>query len=507
MPVTYVDLDLTFVEGISAGGDVTTELTFNTPENIGERYIPVVYEVGDLDDTSTTNPIELTIGTTVSGDSDFSVEFVHGATSTATTSYPVQLTANELFDDTDDVDVVYQVQTTMVSGYLSEHIDFIGGSLYAAFNQRAVDFRPTIEQLGVFESLVGYTNFTGLYSGPTPVPYYTVGRNLTTTTTFNDALDAGLEASIDLTFAGWVTHYTPLELYSTIQQQKNFDLETTVSAGRFTAINLDLQTVFDSTNNFEFDLYSSLIGTKNFSTAATVISGAVNNFGWNVYACTEIRGAVDLDIDLLSLYISNFSLDVDAFMYADQVLSVDVTDDTYNVVTSGTYFMVDGVQASVTYSGIDDGYRVFFDAADDYGSLNGPTTISVRAENDNGDAYTRDYYVTFGYIVEYINRQLNFGLDKKIGVRMSAEDNASCPSFSTDGYWFETTQAEARDLAVSIVAIPVDNDNLTASISPQSTAYLYGKVFRVVLTCKDFAGNEMEPFVFEYKIEDTPVET
>jgi len=45
---------------------------------------------------------------------------------------------------------------------------------------------------------------------------------------------------------------------------------------------------------------------------------------------------------------------------------------------------------------------------------------------------------------------------------------------------------------------------LGASISPQSTAFFYGKTFRVVLNARDFAGNRMEPYEFEFKIEDAP---
>jgi hypothetical protein len=91
---------------------------------------------------------------------------------------------------------------------------------------------------------------------------------------------------------------------------------------------------------------------------------------------------------------------------------------------------------------------------------------------------------------------------------MSAEDLATCPKFSADAYWFVTEHLKPKDLSASIVCIPAPVteaiEELQASIYPQSTAFFYGKTFRVVLTCKDFEGNEMEPYEFEFKIEDGP---
>jgi hypothetical protein len=507
MPTTQVDLDITFIEGIAAGRDVTTALTFNQPENIGERYMPVVFETGSLKEADTSEPVEVIIGTTVSGYLDRSAEFTTKDADTSVIESLVQFTRVDITSFSENIDVVYQVQTTMVSGYLSNRLEFIGGDLYNSFDQRVVEFRPAAGADSAEDTIVGYTNFTGLFSGDNPIPFYSTGRETSVALVFGQEWTAGLEARVDLTFAGWVMHEVSTDIYSVIQQLSDFGIEVTVASGVFQAVGCDVQTSFDNLKNYAFDLMCASGTLLNLDTVLTVVSGSVDHFGYEAYACDEIRSTVDFDVDLLSLYIHNFSLNVDEYMYADQVLSVDVIDDVHNVVTSGTYFMVDGVQVPVTYSGIDDGYRVFFDAADDYASLEGPTTITVRAENDNGDAYTRDYYVTFGYIVEYINKKIDFGLNKKIGVRMTAEDNASCPVFSTDGYWFETLQADSNDLTASIFAVPEDSADLTASLIPHTTAYTYGKVFRVVLTCKDFAGNEMEPFIFEYKIEDQPVET
>ena len=193
--------------------------------------------------------------------------------------------------------------------------------------------------------------------------------------------------------------------------------------------------------------------------------------------------------------------------------------DVYNVLTSasgitcsGTCCLkVDGTAVPVTFSGITDGYRMFYNPADDFSSITGNTEFLVRGENSNGDVLERSYYLVSGYLEDYDNIErlgFDYGYETQVLVRMSAEDWATCPTFSADAYWFETEGLKERDLGASITGelpdIVSTQEDLTASIYPQSLAYFYGKTFRVVLRCSDFAGNVMEPYEFEFKIEDAP---
>jgi hypothetical protein len=114
-------------------------------------------------------------------------------------------------------------------------------------------------------------------------------------------------------------------------------------------------------------------------------------------------------------------------------------------------------------------------------------------------------------LVDYDNIErlgFDYGYETQVLVRMSAEDLASCPTFSAESYWFETEGLKERDLGANITGVLPDvvsaQNDLTASIYPQSLAYFYGKTFRAVLRCSDFAGNVMEPYEFEFKIEDAP---
>jgi hypothetical protein len=137
--------------------------------------------------------------------------------------------------------------------------------------------------------------------------------------------------------------------------------------------------------------------------------------------------------------------------------------------------------------------------------------LKAYGSNDNGDTASHAFYLTYGYVVEYVNRPQggwDLGYDSSVVVRASAENMASCPIKNAEAFWFETESRPNKHLGARIVGIPTteftDVRGLSATIYPQSTAFFYGKKYTVVLRAKDFAGNEMEPFEFEFKIEDEP---
>lgn len=154
---------------------------------------------------------------------------------------------------------------------------------------------------------------------------------------------------------------------------------------------------------------------------------------------------------------------------------------------------------------------MFYDSLDDFNSLEGPIVFTAHAENQCGDTLEKDYYLTFGYVVEYKNVQdqldsMDYGFDNKIAVRVTAENYASCPKLSSLAWEFESKTQNNGDLGASITGRfhAWDYSDMTASIQPHSTAYFYGKEFTVVVKAKDFAGNQMEPLNLKYRIEDKP---
>ncbi len=211
----------------------------------------------------------------------------------------------------------------------------------------------------------------------------------------------------------------------------------------------------------------------------------------------------------MSIEITNFSLSTGGWEYASGSIGVDIIDQVYNVTTSGCYLEINGTTVSTVLTPISEGYRMTYDSPDNFISLTGPSTFTTNGSNDNGDHVYEDFYLTFGYIVEYVNTPLegwDFGYNTEVVVRASAENMASCPIKNAEAFWFETESRPNRHLGASIVGIPVKSDSavLSASIYPQSTAFFYGKTYKVVLRARDFVGNEMIPLEFEFKIEDRP---
>jgi hypothetical protein len=89
---------------------------------------------------------------------------------------------------------------------------------------------------------------------------------------------------------------------------------------------------------------------------------------------------------------------------------------------------------------------------------------------------------------------------------VTAENYASCPQVSSLAWSFDSKEQFNNDLGASIVgkAFSYEYSDVSAEIYPQSLAYFYNREFEVILTAKDFAGNEMEPFILNYRIEDKP---
>jgi hypothetical protein len=101
---------------------------------------------------------------------------------------------------------------------------------------------------------------------------------------------------------------------------------------------------------------------------------------------------------------------------------------------------------------------------------------------------------------------MDYGFGNKIIVRVTAENYASCPKISSLAWDFDSREQFNNDLGASIVGRfqAYDYGDMPAEIYPKSTAYFYGKEFRIVLNVKDFAGNKMEPLILSYRIEDKP---
>jgi len=202
----------------------------------------------------------------------------------------------------------------------------------------------------------------------------------------------------------------------------------------------------------------------------------------------------------MTILIDNFSMGVEEWLSTTDLtyFSVDVVDLSYPISTSGTYFLHDGNVVSTVLSGISNGYRAYYYPVDITSS--GTITITIHAENDNYDIVDEDYYLLYGYHVEF-NEVIDWGPLSTVVTSVSASNLVFCPNSESLSVYFETRDLESYDLGASIGAI--SSVDLGAVIYPQNTFFFYGRTYTVTLSgIKDFNGNELLPYTFNFTIED-----
>jgi hypothetical protein len=413
-----------------------------------------------------------------------------------------------------DRPVIYTTGHSAISGTLDRYIVFTGGREMLEFvTVRSISQYAPPKYI-TKDYWVNYTDFSGnLTSSDTPIPFYDVDKDIITEYGGVDDYHYNERDNVvDISFAGWVDFSVYGDVYSTIMgYNPGYIFESTVISGGVLPHYLDMYSAILSTIGIENELYCSLIEHACLSAESATIDGRIGYIDTDIYSTIKKEAALTMDISLLSLKISNFSLGIGEYTTASGLISVDITDDECPVSISGSYFMIDGIRVPVIFNNIEDGYRMFYDPVDNFTSIEGSTVFTVHAENECNKVLEQDFYLTFGYVVEYINNQglpdnIDFDFDKKIVVRVTAENYASCPQVSALSWDFKSKPQTNVDLGASIVGRfhAWEYNEMPAKIYPHSTAYFYGKQFKVVVKAKDFAGNQMEPLILNYRIEDKP---
>ena len=520
-------VDLTLVSGtflFDGSEDINTELTLADADVIGAYNMPIVYTTAVSIPAVQSSDVEYSTGTgTISGTVERDVEYTIGTSIsgifTSLIDYSIGITTSGSSDKYVDCFLAGDTGISGVPGTTSAAqnalIDYIVGQV---FDELDINIPTTYWIWPAYSGTESFpTQYTHLPGTATSIER-TVYVSLGSTATMYSGTQT---ADVEVIFRGDVI-YSPyfFDLYCTLQDTKYIDSELTVISGSVDYYFTDVICATSGTQNIDFDIYCCLTDYVIATYELTVISGSVDKLDYDVYCSAQITDYLTFDVDLLSLKISNFLPAADDYAYTSDGISVDITDDVYAVLTSasgipcsGTCCLkVDGEAVPVTFSGITDGYRMYYNPMDTFSSLEGSTEFLVHAENANGDILERSYYLTYGYLMDYDNIErigFDYDINEQVIVRMSAENLATCPKYSADAYWFETRDYSQKDLNASIIGELPDiileaEANLGVSISPQSTAFFYGKIFRVVLNAKDFAGNEMETYEFEFKIEDSP---
>ncbi len=202
----------------------------------------------------------------------------------------------------------------------------------------------------------------------------------------------------------------------------------------------------------------------------------------------------------MTILIDNFSIEVaDWILVSDLAsFSVDAVDLTYGISISGSYFLHDSQQVTTTFSGITDGYKMFYSPASVVSS--GTITLTAHVENTSSGVEEQDFYLLYGYNALFED-VIYWGPNRQIDILVQATNEVLCPNTESEAFWFKTADLPARDLGATIRAI--EFVDLGAVIYPQSTVFFYGKTFTVTVSgVKDFSGNIMDPYIFTFTIED-----
>ena len=201
----------------------------------------------------------------------------------------------------------------------------------------------------------------------------------------------------------------------------------------------------------------------------------------------------------MTILIDNFSMEVEEWLLVSDLVafSADVVDLTYPISVSGTYFLHDGVEVFTIYSPISNGYTISYAPTSVVSS--GTITITVHAENNNSEVVEQDYYLLYGYHVEY-DDLVDWGPKSTVVTSVKVNNLAFCPNTVGEAAYFETRDLESYDLGASIFGI--ESVDLGATVRTQSTAFYYGQTYRITVSgVKDFSGNEMPVYEFEFMIE------
>jgi hypothetical protein len=518
-------IDSSFFSAVSGTEDILTTFVAGLNDNIGQRDMGADYATtpsisgtaNTLTDVYISNSGILNDDGYVNAANKYQANTSISGLEVALVDYAIPATTSGL-NRTEDFDLAYFTGLATISGAITRKVTFIGGELQNYANNFLGSYWSFADVAAENDREANYTaggDYSDLIPGPPEDQVIISGTDdfRTYVTMGNDTNSGTIQEECELSLAGYPIEFRPYSYTykfhlaaGTEADKQGAVWEATVISGSVLDIPFDVFSTATASGYYHFDSVSGLVDLISYSFNSNVISGTISHYYGQALCGVSGTDGYRFNIALLSLKIANFSLDIDEYTAASGTICVDITDDVYNVVTSGSYFIIDETTTSGnTYTPITDGYTMCYDSPTDFDSLVGSTTVTVHTENDNGDVLERDFYLTSGYIVEYDNRTQDYGFGSQVVVRASAENMASCPNTGVDAYYFTTLPRKSIDLGASIVGEPWSEKNLSAEIVPTTdTIYFYGKTFRIEVRAKDFAGNVMEPFTFEFKIEDKP---
>lgn len=453
------------------------------------KYIPTVYRVAPALDGDKKTIVEFTTELSYSGTEFFQVE----ASLAPSGAFPTMFASGTADVNMECIHDSLEPVLDNDSGTV-----FDSGTLY-----QGVAVSPNRFYIGYLFSLRLDTDL--VYRSP----YITIDSYIDTDNLFKiyKPISVYIDLINELYIATDKKFYNNFDVFSTLSGSplNYYGVETTVGSGQFTYFDIDLHNAYLVESYLNNDIYSTASGTRAYYiTEAAVASGTVTYLYGDSYSTVSgLQGNIGCDIRTWSLNTDKFFLDVEEFTTTSAVAWVDIVDNMYGVSTSGSYFKVNGVpKYNVTFSGIDNGYRMFYDPADNFYSVSGTITYTAHIENVVGDYRENNFYLLFGYNVIH-DEVIDWGPNKEVTIWMKATNLAFCSTSSTDAYYFKTREYES--ISIGSIIKPVAPLALGSKIYPMNDFFFYGRTYTVTISgVKDFSGNEMDPYSYTFTIEDPP---
>ena len=326
------------------------------------------------------------------------------------------------------------------------------------------------------------------------------GSTLSATPRSNCYSGCGAVYTISVITYGWLSSNYDMP---TFLPQQYLNAEVLTSSGVVYGIYADMFSTVSNTNNYiPVDMFSCVSGTNYIDVDIDTALGNMIYTTADIYSTvqdTTLSGSIPCDIRTWSMFFGDFFLDIEDFTTASSTAWVDVVDYMWPIDQSESYFLVDGQRASVTFSGIDGGQRMFYDPPDDFYS-DGTLTYTAHFQNSMGDVMEREHYLLYGYDLDFVDL-VDWGAYKKVEILAYAKNKAFCPNKGSAAFYFVTRDYDALNLRSMIR--PLVPSNLGSVVSTQSTAFYYGSTYKITVSgIKDFAGNYLEPFEYSFTIED-----
>jgi len=305
---------------------------------------------------------------------------------------------------------------------------------------------------------------------------------------------------VDVTIADTVDFSMIADVFSTAVTLSYLDADVEIEIGRIVSINSDLFACASGISRPIFsDTWSTSQGTDGYLADVDVASGTLTQIYTDINSSVMTSGTIPCDIRTWSLNVGDFFLGLEEHTSASSTAWVDITDGLYTIDTTNSYFLVDGVRVTVTFSGIQDGYRMLYDPSNDFYSRGG-AVYTAHAENTIGDVIENDYQLLYGYDVDFTGL-VDWGYNKTIAVWATAKNLAHCSNVEADAFYFKTKDLWATNLGASIT--PIGYVNLGATLYPQGKVFYYGGTYTITVSgVRDFYGNEMEQQSFTFTVED-----